>query len=81
MTNRLLEAVAAERPYNGTGPNVVASFQVTPPTDRPFIVSGVHRTERTTTHIQIALTRDEARRLADDLREYVGDDESGRFAR
>ena len=81
MRTKLIEARAEKRPYNGTGPNVVGSYQMSPPTEAPFVVTGVHETEATRTHVKIMLTPDEARKLAADIGSYLGDHDSGRFTR
>lgn len=45
---------------------VAGSYQMSPPTDRPFKVRGVSRTAKTVRHVEIALTRAEAAKLIAD---------------
>lgn len=53
------------------GVAVVASYQSSPKTDRPYHVTGRADTPNTVRHVQIALTRDEARKLVADFALYL----------
>ena len=73
--NRHVEAHADPKRCDFTDNNlaVVTSYQMSPATDRPVHIQGIHETEKTRTTVLIALTIAEATRMAKDVARLINE--------
>jgi hypothetical protein len=72
--NRFIQAHADPKRCDFTDNNlaVVTSYQVSPQTDTPIHISGIHETKKTRTNVQIALTYEQALRMCRDVLKQTG---------